>query len=70
MLEKKLDYEEWLNINDVELRCIFAENGSDREMDFDPELYSRQMYDGEAVHAFPSITWTYKDLEEAKRMFQ
>lgn len=32
-----IDYELWLAQNETELKCIFAESGADREMDFDQE---------------------------------
>lgn len=41
------DFEEWIEINENELTCIFAETGADRELDFDHEreledLFSQQ----------------------------
>ena len=30
-------FEEWLEVNNDELTILFAENGADREMDFDFE---------------------------------
>ena len=32
---KLLTFEEWKDTNSDELNCLFAENGADREMDFD-----------------------------------
>ena len=35
---------EWLNENSDELNCMFAENGADREMDFDFEKDAQKIY--------------------------
>ena len=41
---KVLEYDEWLNENSDELNCMFAENGADREMDFDFEKDAQKIY--------------------------
>jgi len=40
-----LKYEEWYSIVENTLNCLFAENGADREMDFDVEDEFRKAYD-------------------------
>lgn len=35
---KKLNFDDWYEINEEEIYIELAENGADREMDFDPEL--------------------------------
>ena len=39
-----LDYGSWLDLNECELNCIFAETGADREMDFDREVEEQKLY--------------------------
>ena len=40
-----LTYEEWFDLVEDTLRCLFAENGSDREMSFDEEYEFGKAYD-------------------------
>ena len=40
-----LTYEEWYDIVENTLNCLFAENGADREMDFNPEDEFSKAYD-------------------------
>ena len=42
---KLLTFEEWMDTNSDELNCLFAENGADREMDFDYERDCEIVYD-------------------------
>ena len=35
---KKLNFDDWYEINEEEIHIELAENGADREMDFDSEL--------------------------------
>ena len=39
-----LSLEEFEEVNEAELRCIFAESGADREMDFDLEDAVLELY--------------------------
>ena len=39
------DYEKWLEINEEELTCIFAESGADRELDFDQEREEEDLFE-------------------------
>tara|TARA_R110002110_G_scaffold14804_3_gene67921 strand:- start:2793 stop:2984 length:192 start_codon:yes stop_codon:yes gene_type:complete len=41
-----LSFEEWFKVNEDELRIKFAENGADRELDFDfeAECYKEYKY--------------------------
>ena len=43
--DKLLTFEEWMDITSNELNCLFAENGADREMDFDYERDCEIVYD-------------------------
>jgi hypothetical protein len=38
-MEVFLDLETFQEVNEVELNCIFAESGADRELDFDYDEY-------------------------------
>ncbi len=40
----QLTLEEWEEENELAIRTIFAETGQDREMDFDPESATEQMF--------------------------
>lgn len=40
-----LTYEEWFDLVEDTLRCLLAENGSDRELDFDEEYEFGKAYD-------------------------
>lgn len=42
---KILKFEEWINIYEDEINIELAENGADREMDFDPEMEFQKRYD-------------------------
>ena len=42
---KSLSFEDWLDVNDNELTCMFAETGADRELDFDFEQEASQIYE-------------------------
>ena len=37
-------FDEWLEVNYDELVCLFAENGADREIDFDFEEEAYDLY--------------------------
>jgi hypothetical protein len=41
---RTLDYEEWFAVNEDEINIELAENGADREMDFDLELELEKRY--------------------------
>lgn len=41
----KLDFEEWCVLNELEIDIELAENGADREMDFDKEKELEKRYD-------------------------
>ena len=41
----KLDFEEWCALNELEIDIELAENGADREMDFDKEKELEKRYD-------------------------
>jgi hypothetical protein len=43
---RELTLEEFEEVNEVELRCIFAESGADRELDFDLEDAVLKLYEG------------------------
>jgi len=38
MSKEELTFDEWYNLYEDEINIELAENGADREMDFDPEL--------------------------------
>ncbi len=40
----EISLEQFEDINDVELTCIFAESGMDRELDFDREAEVEKLY--------------------------
>ena len=40
-----LSFDEWVEENEEELIILFAENGADREMDFDFEEESYRLYE-------------------------
>jgi hypothetical protein len=42
---RELSLEEFEVVNEVELSCIFAESGADREMDFDVESEILKLYE-------------------------
>ena len=44
---EELIFEDWLIVNNDELNIMFAENGSDREMDFDFEDECSKIFDFE-----------------------
>ena len=44
LLNGMQSFDEWLEINYDELVCLFAENGADREIDFDFEEESYDIY--------------------------
>lgn len=48
MSQIELNYDEFVEVNEVELNCIFAENGQILELDFD--------YDEESEYL-----WSHKD---------
>lgn len=39
------DFDIWIEINENELNCIFAESGADRELDFDQERKEEELFD-------------------------
>lgn len=41
---QELTFEEFAEINEEELTCIFAETGADREMDFDREAEEERIF--------------------------
>ena len=41
----KLRYDEWYNLNEDEINIELAENGADREMDFDSEREFEKRYE-------------------------
>lgn len=43
-LKDNPDFDTWLETNELELKCIFAETGADREMDFDLEKAEEELY--------------------------
>jgi len=45
MQQQKISLEEFIDINENELTCIFAETGADRELDFDEEYQIEKLYD-------------------------
>ena len=55
-----MTFEQWLNINEQELDCIFAESGSDREYDFDREEAEYTIY--EAGPQRDSLEWAQPHL--------
>ena len=38
------DLDTWTEINEIELNCIFAESGADRELDFDREDEEEKLF--------------------------
>ena len=44
-MEKHMSFEEWFEHNEASLAILFAENGADREMDFDFERESWNKYE-------------------------
>lgn len=38
------NFEKWIEINENELKCIFAESGADRELDFDQEKEEEELF--------------------------
>ena len=58
--ESKISYEEFVDINDQELTCIFAESGADRELDFDREAEVENIYLGKD---YTHLARTRKDYE-------
>lgn len=42
---KILSYDEWYDINEEEINIELAENGADRELDFDPEREFDERYE-------------------------
>ncbi len=44
-----LDYETFIDTNESEINCIFAETGMDREIDFDKEREEEDMYFNEGT---------------------
>lgn len=41
---EKLNFDEWYELNEKEINIELAENGADREMDFDSEKEFRDRY--------------------------
>jgi len=39
------DLEMWIELNEEELTCIFAESGADRELDFDREKEELEIWE-------------------------
>ena len=62
-MKELLTYEEWCDINEQELTCIFAETGRDREMCYDREADEEFIYDHIETysHDYPQLVW-YKSL--------
>ena len=55
----EISLEQFEEINEQELHCIFAESGADREQDFDPEQLTVRYYlNGE----FPQLIRTREDM--------
>ena len=44
-MSKKMTYEEWYNKNEEEIWIELAENGADREMDFNSEVEFNNRYE-------------------------
>jgi hypothetical protein len=43
-LTVKLEFEEFCEINEIEINCIIAESGMDKELDFDRESFEESLY--------------------------
>lgn len=41
------DFTVWSEINEIELSCIFAESGADRELDFDRERLEEELFEND-----------------------
>lgn len=54
-LPPKLNYDEFVDINESELNCIFAEAGSDREPDFNYEQQVEAIMDD--MNMFPHLKY-------------
>ena len=44
MSKEELTFDEWYDLYEYEINIELAENGADREMDFDPELEFEKRY--------------------------
>ena len=62
---RKLDFEEFQEINEVELTCIFAESGADRELDFDLESEIGNLYEegfeSSTLKKYPQLQFLIED---------
>ncbi len=52
---RQFNFDEWCEVNEQELTCIFAETGADREMDFDREQRSEDIFNKEQY--FELLKW-------------
>ena len=59
MLTELLDYEEWSEVNEQELSCIFAETGRNREACFDRAEDELFMYEHMETYAndYPQLIY-------------
>lgn len=56
--------EQFTEVNDQELNCIFAETGADRELDFDRELAIEKLYENTE---YVQLIRTPRDLERNEK---
>ena len=56
--------EQFTELNDQELTCIFAETGADRELDFDRELAIEKLYENTE---YAQLIRTPRDLERTNK---
>ena len=61
---KVLSYDEFVEINDQEFDCIFAESGADRELDFNRENEVEKFYfDKDKTNkSFPQIVFLQRKI--------
>ena len=52
---RQYEFDEWCEVNAQELSCIFAESGADRELDFDSEQASEDIFNAEQY--FTLLEW-------------
>mgnify|MGYP006971744594 FL=1 len=52
---RQYEFDEWCEVNAQELSCIFAESGADREIYFDREQASEDIFNAEQY--FTLLEW-------------
>jgi hypothetical protein len=58
----RMSLEDFIEVNEDELKCIFAESGADRELDFDYYAQVEKILDGHIE--YPNLTYRWVKLDK------